>query len=116
MPMVTRPPLIASGRRCPCDCDENGLLVFMSCPQCGKVVLACDEIGNVFDNLEDPFRSRPLVLWRSSHQHCPACDKVELADFVFATEEALLSSGLSDIDFELGEAASREAVRRFASA
>ena len=86
-------PVVVRGRRCPCDCDGNGELVYLSCPRCGKVVLACDEIGNVFDNLRDPLASAPLVLWRSAGQRCPGCREVSLARFRLATEEDLIPRG-----------------------
>jgi uncharacterized protein YbaR (Trm112 family) len=82
---------IVKNKRCPCDCGGNGVLAYLVCPQCRKVVLVCDEIGNVFDDLSVVLNSAPLVLWRSSGQLCPKCSNVLLADFEAASEADLLA-------------------------
>ncbi|MEM1209677.1 MAG: hypothetical protein AAGI54_10455 [Planctomycetota bacterium] len=89
-------------RPCPCDCDENGVLALMCCPECGKLILVCDEIGNAFDNLQDPLDSLPLVICRSGNQRCPQCGTARLSDFLCADRQALLEGGLSLDLFEDG--------------
>ena len=90
-------------KRCPCDCDENGALAYLACPSCRKVVLVCDEIGNVFDNLEHPLDSLPLVIWRKTGQFCPQCSKVLLADFEAASEADLVAHGVNLTTVEVAE-------------
>ena len=89
--------------------------MYLSCPRCGKVVLACDEIGNVFDNLREPMASAPLVLWRSASHRCPGCREVSLARFQLATEDDLTRAGVAREDFEAGDTRVADSVRRLAS-
>ena len=91
------------------------MLVYLSCPPCGKVVLACDEVGNVFDNLQDPLASAPLVLWRSAGHRCPRCREVSLAAFQLATEEDLIRAGIGRDDFDAGDMRVADSVRSLAS-
>jgi hypothetical protein len=107
-------PQVVRGGRCPCDCDGNGSLVYLSCPQCGKVVLVCDETGNVFDNLREPLASAPLVLWRSAGQRCPECKQIALARFQLATADELTRAGIPGEDYEAGDVRVGESVRRLA--
>lgn len=72
----------------------------------------CDEIGNVFDNLDEPLASSPLVVWRSVQQRCPGCNEVLLADFVAATEHDLDRIGLGVNEIETGDVDVANAVRR----
>ncbi|MEM0914884.1 MAG: hypothetical protein AAGB29_12625 [Planctomycetota bacterium] len=89
-------------RPCPCDCDQNGVLAVVCCPECGKLILVCDEIGNAFDNLQDPLDSLPLVIWGGTGQKCPTCGSVLLSDFPCADLQALLDGGLSLDEVEDG--------------
>ena len=107
-------PLIVRGRRCPCDCDENGALIYLRCPGCANIILLCDEIGNVFDNLDDPLASLPLVIWRSSGQHCPGCQTVLLTNFELATDQDLTRLGIGPDKYEAGDAYVSDSFRRLA--
>ena len=99
-------------KRCPCDCDGNGQLMYIACPGCGKILLVCTEIGNVFDNLSDPLQSdEPLVIWRISNQVCPGCRQEKLSDFIAATEEQLQAIGLKISDYEIGDSSSIEYLK-----
>jgi hypothetical protein len=113
--MTSTRALIVRGRRCACDCDGNGVLVYLSCPKCEKVVLVCDEIGNVFDNIDDPLASSPLVIWRSAGQRCSGCHEVLLADFRISTEHDLTGLGLGSDEVEAGDAVVSDSVRRLAT-
>jgi len=75
--------------------------------------LICDEIGNVFDNLKDPLNSGPLVIWRSSGQRCPTCNRALLADFQLSTESDLVALGLGSADFEVAPQGIAESVLQF---
>jgi hypothetical protein len=109
--MDPAPPLIARNRTCPCDCSGNGELVFLSCPACGTTVFLCDEIGNVFDDIHDPLKSGPLVIYRSARQRCPACGKALLSSFQFATSNQLYDIGLTDEHFTFADARVGTAVQ-----
>jgi hypothetical protein len=71
----------------------------LGCPNCDRVVLVCDEIGNVFDDLSNLLASSPLVIWRSAAQRCPGCNALPLASFIPADERQLLASGVGPEDF-----------------
>lgn len=94
------------GLDCPCQCGGNGFLVFYACPGCNAIVLVCDELGNVFDNLKDPKNSTPLVIWRSTGQNCSKCEVSKIADFQAATQEQLLAYGFEATEFELADLSS----------
>jgi hypothetical protein len=91
------------------------VLVYLICPGCGKLVLACDEIGNVFDNLKEPLASTPLVLWTSAGQKCPACQRISLGSFHLATEDDLSRAGVASEEYEIGDVSVSESVRRLVS-
>lgn len=96
--------------RCIC-CDGEGSLVFLSCPECFKVVLMCDEVGSIFDNLKDHRASQPLVVWKSAKQKCPCCGKAFLSDFNPATENQIKEAGISCDEYGLYEFLTREGLR-----
>ena len=111
--MVAEPlPLILKSESCPCDCGGNGVLVFLACPNCEAVILACDEIGNAFDNLDNPLVSNPLVLWREARQYCPACSAAMLADFRLATENDLERCSVSGDRIASAGLAVAQSIRR----
>jgi hypothetical protein len=87
----------------------------MLCPACSHVLLVCDEIGNVFDNLADPLASAPLVIWRSVGQMCPQCKAVLLADFGWATQDDLINRGLGRDDYEVADPGVDRSIRHLAS-
>jgi len=87
-------------------------LACLRCSDCGQVVVVCDEIGNVFDNLDDPLLSLPLVIWRSVGHKCPKCNSVLLADFAPAGLNDLARLGIRASDCEPGPALTVESLRR----
>src|SRR5881628_3769970 len=85
------------GRRCHCDCGGEGVLVFITCPGCGYVAVACDEIGTVFASPRD-LSLPPYGCWfaaSGSRETCPGCGKVPLADYEYSTAEEIQSVGFS---------------------
>lgn len=77
----------------------------------------CDEIGNVFDNLAEPLKSKDtLVIWKSSNQVCPHCKETHLSSFVPALEAQLQELGLNDSEYEAAESHVISSFRRFVGA
>ncbi len=93
---------VVKNKPCPCDCDGNGQLLYISCSSCNCILLMCDEIGNIFDNLMSPLNSKDhLVIWRSSKQVCPQCKEVLLSNFVPATESLLKQISTEEFNYEV---------------
>src|SRR5215813_9783107 len=90
------------GRRCPCDCGGEGSLVFISCPSCHHVALACDEIGTVFPNPRDLSRAScgSWLLASGSRANCPGCDKAPLTEFWYSTGDEVQSIGFLPSEYE----------------
>ena len=65
----------------------------MVCPQCGAVVLECDEVGTVFSSQQpaisvavDPTRNDPFDV-------CPGCCSTPTAEFRPATSDEIVGLG-----------------------
>jgi hypothetical protein len=102
---------IVRGKRCPCICDENGVLVFLACPNCGRLILVCDEVGNAFDNLDNLLNSNPLVVSPHSEQNCPQCEQAPLNSFRLAEETDLRKAGISEKRYEAAGHEVAQAIR-----
>src|SRR6476620_8121049 len=90
------------GRRCECSCGGQGVLTLITCPGCGHVALACDEVGTVFPDPHDLTKPScgSWLLADGSRAVCPKCGKVPLAEFEYSTGEELQSAGLSADEYE----------------
>ena len=86
--------------RCPCLCGGEGLLTFITCPGCGHVTVACDEVGTVFVGPRD--LSELLgASWLSGFEDglCLKCRSVSLRDFRFSTGEEIQAIGFSPSEY-----------------
>ena len=81
-------------RECPA-CRQGPTLVFLTCPSCGLVVLACDEAGCVYaDPLKlDDMWSASCDVWMSTTTECPRCRRIQ--EFSYSTIADILASGRS---------------------
>jgi hypothetical protein len=95
---ITRPKFTLN-RLCPV-CEQGSSLLFLTCPACGKVIIACDEEGSVFPNPQDlgvP-ASYPCDPWISTATRCPGCGTVQ--EFRFSSGEEIQQLGFSPTDYE----------------
>src|SRR5215471_18847982 len=86
--------------RCPCICGGEGFLVFITCPGCGYVTVACDEVGTVFAGPRD-LRDVPVIvrLGADSRGACPNCGKVGLEAFRPSTGDEIQALGFSPAEY-----------------
>ena len=84
-----------SERRCPCLCGGEGYLVFIACPGCRRLALACDEVGTIFGHVHDIANGLCGHWLGASGGFCPCCHEVLLTDFAYATLEEVVSAGFS---------------------
>jgi hypothetical protein len=75
---------------CPC-CDEGGL-VFLTCPECGDMVVVCEEIGTVFPTTHLR-ESSALGSVDDPALMCPGCRHVPIAEFRDSTAEEINALG-----------------------
>jgi hypothetical protein len=86
--------------RCPCICGGEGLLVFITCPGCDYVTVACDEVGTLFHGPPD-LRDVPGGSWlgRDSQGTCPKCRKVTVEAFRPSTGEEIQALGFTPAEY-----------------
>ena len=84
--------------RCEC-CDEQGALCFSTCPNCGYVVLICDEVGTVFPNPKDLEEGIYGAIDASSYV-CPSCGKISFAEFINSTSDEIQKLGFTTDEYE----------------
>ena len=86
--------------RCPCLCGGEGLLTFITCPGCGHVTVACDEVGTVFVSPRD-LSELSGASWLSGFEDglCPKCRDVSLRDFRFSTGDEIQAVGFSPSEY-----------------
>jgi hypothetical protein len=78
-------------------CHGNGALCFSACPDCGRIVLICDEVSHVYPNPHD--LSQFYEGWLDDqHSLCPGCGKVALTEFRDCTTDEI-----ERIDFRQGD-------------
>ena len=85
--------------RCPCYCGAEGLLVFMSCPSCGNVVLVCDEVGTVFPNPRD-VKSGVALSNLEPSDLCPRCQQLPVAEYQKAAPDQIQALGFGPGEYE----------------
>jgi hypothetical protein len=69
----------------------------LSCPACGRIVVACEEEGSVFPYPRDLSRASSDS---SSAVSCPGCGQRKVVDFVPASDAAIQSGGFTIADYE----------------
>ena len=62
-------------RPCPA-CEQGTALLFLTCPNCGKVIIACDEEGAIFHDPTDlsKVENYSCEPWNSTVTRCPRCE------------------------------------------
>ena len=80
-------------------CEQGNSLIFLTCPICKKIILACDEEGTVFPEPNDLKLkgSWPCDVWYSTFTKCPHC-AVE-TDFKFSTGEEIQLAGFATDEY-----------------
>lgn len=73
----------------PCPCCGQGAPLFIACPTCHAIALACMEVGTVFP---DP---RELGLAADDRQPCVRCGGSRYAAFTVATAAQLADGGFA---------------------
>lgn len=91
-------PKFTLNRNCPV-CEQGTSLLFLTCPSCGKVIMACDEEGTVFvspPSLADQ-ATYPCDPWVSTITRCPACKTVQ--EFYYSSGEEIQNLGINPTDY-----------------
>ena len=83
----------------PCPVCEQGALLFLTCPTCRKVVVACDEEGSLFPNPQDLEKQAdyPCDAWISTVTKCPACQTIQ--EFRLSSGEEIQQAGFRPGDY-----------------
>ena len=84
--------------RCEC-CSEQGALCFSTCPNCGYVILVCDEVGTVFPNPKNLTEAIYGAIDTPSYL-CPNCKAVSLSEFRDSTSEEIQNLGFVAGEYE----------------
>ena len=79
-----------SAALCPI-CEQGQSLAFHKCPNCGILVLICDEEGSVFNNPREI--AAPPQSSRFSGEACPGCGAIHIASFEPATADDIVLAG-----------------------
>jgi len=84
---------------CP-NCDQAGALLFLTCPNCQGVIIACDEEGSVFPEPRDLTKqaSWPCDPWVSTVTKCPHCE--EEGEFSFSAGGEIQALGFTPDQYE----------------
>ncbi len=80
-------------------CEQEGSLIFLTCPNCGKLVLACEEEGSLFlnpKNLKQQI-SWSCDIWQSTFTKCPYCNTQR--EFGFSTNEEIQQLGFDQKEY-----------------
>lgn len=79
--------------RCPCLCGGEGQLLFIACPNCAHLALACNEVGTVFVDAHDTIKESCGHCLDPSGGTCPACGVSDLTDFRAARLDEIEAAG-----------------------
>lgn len=84
--------------RCEC-CSGEGWLCFATCPNCGHVVLVCDEVGTVFP---DPRDLENATYGGLEHPGCVCskCGTIRVANFRDSTAEEIQALGYAPDEYQ----------------
>jgi hypothetical protein len=95
-------PYQIKGKRCPCCCGGEGFLVFLTCPRCDKVVVACDEIWTTFGDPKTQKDQWPdCIRYPDVWTPCPSCAVGFMQDYLWSTEEEIFGAGFERHEIEL---------------
>lgn len=77
-------------------CGQGSSLTFLTCPECSRTIIACDEEGTVFPNPGDLTEQAETVcdVWISTYTRCPHC--AAETELRFSTEEEVRCTGLRE--------------------
>lgn len=91
-------PRWTSEQLCPV-CQQGSSLVFLTCPKCCKVILACDEEGTAFPEPHDLTiqSDASCDVWVSTVTKCPGCQ--EVVAFRFSSSQEIQGMGFSPKDY-----------------
>lgn len=83
-------------RNCPCDCGGEGKLLFITCPKCSHISLACTETGSIFPNIK--------ILTTDSLKEegdlCVSCRSKAFAEFNNATADQIALAGVQQNEYK----------------
>src|SRR5262245_17792587 len=96
--MKIKKPKFTLNAPCPI-CEQGSSLVFLTCPSCGTVIIACDEEGSVFPDPQDLSQTANYSCdpWISTTTHCLQCDATR--EFRFSSGEEIQNLGFSAADY-----------------
>jgi len=81
--------------RKPCPvCEQGDCLAFVSCQQCGHLLIVCEEEGSVFG---DP---RALEPQQGFPTCCPTCGGMGVESFPPASDAAIREKGFTVADYK----------------
>jgi hypothetical protein len=82
-----------------CPACEQGSLLFLTCPGCGKVIVACDEEGTLFPDPKNLDQQAPYPCdpWISTVTRCPQCQNIQ--KFRFSSGEEIQQCGITREDY-----------------
>ena len=83
-------------RLCPI-CEQGSSLAFVACPGCGWLIVRCEEEGTIFPN---PRSIEGLRLGKPDVANCQGCGERPIAEFTYASDEAIRAGGFSPSDYE----------------
>jgi len=97
--MRVEPPIFRSKRPCPV-CKQGSSLVFLTCRNCSRLILACDEEGSVFPDPSDlsVHAHWPHDAGNTTEAKCPHCEQV--SEFSLSTGEEIQAAGISLGEYE----------------
>jgi hypothetical protein len=84
---------------CP-NCGQGAALLFLTCPNCDAVIIACDEEGSVFPDPKDLAKQASWSCnpWVSTVTKCPHCAKE--GNFSFSTGKEIQNLGFTPHQYE----------------
>ena len=97
------PPWYLARQPCPCMPSCPGRLLFITCPNCGAVLVECDEAGTVFPNPHALHQGPWLVSQEgvsAEENTCPYCHVSALVGFRRATSNEIQASGFKPGEYE----------------
>lgn len=95
---IARPEWHLQNVPCPCSCGGQGALLFLVCPHCSLVVLACDEVGTIFPNPLN-LKTGPQLSRVHENNLCPGCISITLPDFESANSDQIQAAGFKVGDY-----------------
>lgn len=91
--MEIRKPVWYLKKLCP-ECEQGDSLILVKCPQCGKILVQCDEELTVFLDYKNVSKKNIY-----SGKLCPKCNKAKIDTFIPLDAEEIQSLGFSKEDY-----------------